>query len=173
MKKKILVILIACMWVAVAAGFIASKQFTLKTGKTVVLETVPIDPRDLLRGDYVILSYKIGQLDLGTLESEKENYDYGEIVYVGVAPEGKYWKAVSVSSIKPAERNTVFIKGRITQGRSGRISVNYGIESYFVPEGEGREFEQALRWGSKVKVVVEAAVGADGSALIKKVYLEK
>lgn len=173
MKKKILVILIACMWVAIAAGFIASKQFTLKTGKTIVLETEPVDPRDLLRGDYVILSYKIGQLDLGTLKSEKKNYKYGEIVYVGLAPKGKYWKAVSVSSKKPAERGTVFIKGRIMQDWRRGITVNYGIESYFVPEGKGKEFEEALRWGSKVRVVVEAAVDADGSALIKKVYLEK
>ncbi len=173
MKKKTFIILIACMWVAVAAGFIASKQFTLKTGKTVVLETVPVDPRDLLRGDYVILSYKIGQLYPRALKSEKENYEYSEIVYVGLAPEGKYWKAVSVSSKRPAESNVVFIKGRITQGLRGRISVNYGIENYFVPEGEGRELEEALRRGREVKVVVEAAVGADGSALIKKLYLEK
>lgn len=173
MKKKILVILIACMWVAVAAGFIASKQFTLKTGKTVVLETVPVDPRDLLRGDYVILSYKIGQLEFGNLNSEKKNYNHGEIVYVGLVPKGKYWEAVSVSSKRPTESSTVFIKGRITQGWGGRIGVNYGIESYFVPEGKGREFEQGLRRGSQVKVVVEAAVNADGNALIKKVYLEK
>lgn len=173
MKKKILVILIACMWVAVAAGFIASKQFTLKTGKTVVLETVPVDPRDLLRGDYVILSYKIGQLDFGRLNSEKKNYSRGEIVYVGLAPSGKYWEAVSASSKRPAASSAVFIRGRITQGWGGRSSVNYGIENYFVPEGMGREFEEALRWRSKVKVIVEAAVDADGNALIKKVYLEK
>jgi uncharacterized membrane-anchored protein len=171
MKKKILVILIACLWVAAAAGLIASKQQILKTGKTVVLETQPVDPRDLLRGDYVVLSYKISRLDLKGLKSEKQYYNNGEIVYVGLAPEGKYWKAVYVSSKKPG--NGVFIKGRSMRSYTGILQATYGLESYFVPEDTGRELERGTRRGGRESLVVEAAVDAEGNALIKRVYLEK
>ena len=34
---------------------------TLTTGETILLRVVPVDPRDLFRGDYVILSYEISR----------------------------------------------------------------------------------------------------------------
>lgn len=81
MHKRIIVILIACLWVAVAAAFIFSKQIILKTGKTILLETLPVDPRDLLRGDYVVLSYKIGTLESDKIKKDKGYYRYDETVY--------------------------------------------------------------------------------------------
>ena len=32
-----------------------------RTGQQVILDTMPVDPRDILRGDYVDLSYEIGR----------------------------------------------------------------------------------------------------------------
>ena len=49
-------ILIGLLWGAMIIGFITVKEFTLQTGEVVTLKTVPVDPRDLFRGDYVILS---------------------------------------------------------------------------------------------------------------------
>jgi len=44
------------------------------------------------------------------------------------------------------------------------VSVSYGIESYFVPEGTGHEIEQELRTGD---LTVDIAVDAQGRAAIK------
>jgi len=44
------------------------------------------------------------------------------------------------------------------------VSVSYGIESYFVPEGTGREIEQELRKGD---LSVDIAVDAQGRTAIK------
>lgn len=46
MNKRLIVIIIALLWTAVAVETIGSKQYTLRTGKTIVLATVPVDPRD-------------------------------------------------------------------------------------------------------------------------------
>ena len=52
-------------WIVVAGqlvfliGFIAVKETALSTGREVVLQTVPVDPRSLLQGDYAILDYEI------------------------------------------------------------------------------------------------------------------
>ena len=61
MKAKLLIAVIALQaaWVISTA---ARQEFLLRRGTVVLLESAPVDPRDLLRGDYVILSYKISVL---------------------------------------------------------------------------------------------------------------
>ncbi|NWH09655.1 MAG: GDYXXLXY domain-containing protein [Alphaproteobacteria bacterium] len=49
------------------------------------------------------------------------------------------------------------------------IAVTYGIESYFVPQGEGRKIEE-LRNDGKVSIVI--AVGDDGAAAIKALLID-
>lgn len=173
MKKKLTVALIGLLWVAVAAGMILSKQQTLRTGKVVVLETVPVDPRDLLRGDYVVLRYKISSLDLNQIRSKKSRYHHpGEIIYVELEPKGKFWEAAEIFEKKDDVVNGMFIKGKVKYLYNNKIEVNYGIESYFVPEGEGRDIEEKIR-GNKSSISVEVAVDASGDALIKRVYSDE
>ena len=43
-------------------GFIGVREVALRTGTEVVLQTVPVDPRSLLQGDYAILDYEIARL---------------------------------------------------------------------------------------------------------------
>jgi uncharacterized membrane-anchored protein len=47
--------------------------------------------------------------------------------------------------------------------------VNYSIERYFVPEGEGRAIEQAR---NRSNVTVVAAVARDGRATIKRLLMD-
>lgn len=171
MNKKIALVLIALLWVAVAAGFIYSKQLIFRTGKAVLLETMPVDPRDLLRGDYVVLSYKIGQLELDKIRKEKGYFGFGEVVYVTLEKKETYWEASAVSSKKPGPGDGIFIKGRVASPGGNRLMVNYGIESYFVPEGEGRQIERAMGRSGKQRPSVEAVIDRDGNAIIKKVLI--
>jgi len=172
MNKKLIAAIIGLLWVLLALGMIASKQHTLRTGKIVVLETVPVDPRDFLRGDYVVLSYKISRLDLNQIESEKPFYRRGENVYVRLKAQGRFWQAVAVQSKKSSYGGAMFIKGRVEYCYDKQLTLNYGIESYFVPEGQGREIEKNMT-GSKSSVSVEAIVDSGGNALIKKVYIDR
>ena len=57
-------------------AFIGYKEVDRLTGQEVVLQTVPVDPRSLLQGDYAILDYEIATLPDGT------QYETGETVYV-------------------------------------------------------------------------------------------
>lgn len=170
MHKKIILAVIGLLWVVVAVGVISSKQQILKTGKTVILETVPVDPRDFLRGDYAVLRYKISALDLKKVKSDKPQYGYGKSVYVEIAPRGTFWEALAVYEKKNALSGKVFIKGKVSSCYNQRLFVEYGIESYFVPEGEGKDIEKNMR-GSKSSVSVEAVVDPAGNAMIKKVYV--
>ncbi|MCY4625156.1 MAG: GDYXXLXY domain-containing protein [Chloroflexi bacterium] len=150
-------------WVTVAAqlvfliGFIGVREAALRTGTEVVLQTVPVDPRSLLQGDYAILDYEIAGLP-----SFMEDDPIGETVYVSLREEGGLWKAAIYGKVLPSRVGDVFIEGRID--RPGHL--DFGIGTYFVPEGTGRIIETA----EDVKVVV--SVDSGGNAVIKEVLVD-
>lgn len=150
-------------WVIVAAqlaflvGFIGVREVALRTGTEVTLQTVPVDPRSLLQGDYAILDYEIAGLP-----SFMEDDPIGETVYVSLREVGGVWKATVYDKVRPSPSGDVFIKGRID--RAGHL--DFGIGTYFVPEGTGRIVERA----EDVKVVV--SVDRAGNAVIKDVLVD-
>ncbi|MSU71171.1 MAG: DUF2157 domain-containing protein [Opitutus sp.] len=54
--------LVGGLQVALLVGWVGYHEWNRTTAPTILLETVPVDPRDLLRGDYMILSYKISRV---------------------------------------------------------------------------------------------------------------
>ena len=60
-------------------GFIGIRETALFTGTEVVLQTVPVDPRSLLQGDYAILDYEIADLPNYL---QQQQLSVGDTVYV-------------------------------------------------------------------------------------------
>src|SRR3954465_2772482 len=60
-ERKVLLITVAAQLVILVA-MIAVRALPLLTGQTVLVRVQPVDPRDLFRGDYVILSYDFSRL---------------------------------------------------------------------------------------------------------------
>lgn len=170
-----LLILVVVLQTAALAGMVAVKQSTLITGKPVLLETAPIDPRSLFRGDYVRLSYTISRLEYSAVEGD-EDFKRRDKVYVVLRQGEKFWEPVSIHRNRPAPGpDAVIIRGEVQypgfwrdgENRDG-INVRYGIENYFVPEGEGMALERPAE-GDKVTILV--AVDEDGASAIKAVLV--
>ena len=70
-------------------GFIGIRETALFTGTEVVLQTVPVDPRSLLQGDYAILDYEIADLP----NYLQQQLSVGDTVYVALEEEQGVWKA--------------------------------------------------------------------------------
>ena len=175
-------IVITCMVLTLPlVGMIARKQWTLETGTPVLLETQPVDPRSLFRGDYVRLNYVVSDLDLERLSGDDKFIRYDD-VYVVLAQAERYWEAEGVYHRRPElAAHQVALKGRVqylqtshwnpdtkTSEPAKKIRVVYGIENYFVPEGEGRELERPPA-GSKVEMLI--VVDRFGQAGIKAVLV--
>jgi len=171
MSKKFIFIMVSFLWIAVAVGLITSKQQIMRLGKTVLLETVPVDPRDFLRGDYVVLSYKISTIDLTQIQSEESYFRRGRRVYVKLQPRGQFWNVVAIKTKMPASDKGIYLKGKVEFCYDKKLGLNYGIESYFVPEGEGKVMEKVMQ-GDKSQVKVEVLVDTAGNAMIKKVIVQ-
>jgi uncharacterized membrane-anchored protein len=161
MDKKHLFLLIGIFWVVIIGGFIGFKEFTLRTGNEVLLRTIPVDPRDLFRGDYVILRY-----DVNNMDSYAEDIDSGDTVYVSLnVDKDNIGSFAGISKEIPADGN--FVKGSVTNKNGNRLTVEYGIESYFVPEGKGREIEHNMG-----EIYTKVALDKYGNAVIKTLILD-
>mgnify|MGYP001307686700 CR=1 FL=1 len=138
-------------------AFIVIKENTLRTGTSVLLQTVPIDPLSLLQGEYVVLDYEIAELP-----ENRRGAARGTIVYVSLRESSNgLWRASRYSNTKP-DSDQVFIKGTTNE----RKRLEFGIDTFFIPEGTGHIIEGAR----DVKVLV--AVNSSGSAVIEDLIVD-
>src|SRR5215210_1183022 len=79
-ERKVLV-LTAAAQIMILLGMIALRAIPLVTGQTVLVRVEPVDPRDLFRGDYVILSYEFSRVPREGIEglSEKERGSWSKM----------------------------------------------------------------------------------------------
>ena len=232
MRKAVMAAVTGLVCVGILGGMLVAHAYPLWVGKEITLRVVrPIDPRDLFRGEYVILSYDLSRLRLETGEAasqpaeaesksdvekdgiaaarptetgvevlgdwlrkaqegageEGERYYWrsrletvlrDRTLYVQVEPHDGVYRAESVSD-KLVE-GKVNLRGRVRsvgdwdwnrrRRKEVTLSLDYGLEAYFVPEGKGREIEDAMRRSHDMRAVV--AVAPNGQARLKELLIE-
>lgn len=164
-KKLLIVVAVQFL---VLTSILAFKQYTVLTGTTVLLKTAPVDPSDLVRGDFVAVRYEISTVDRDLVVDEYK-YPTGQ-VYVELQRGGDgNWRAVAVHTERKRSYNgTVLIKGDVEGTRYDTLTIRYGIEQVFVPEGSGA----ALPSGSGHTVAVEVKVDRFGNAVPRRFFVD-
>lgn len=158
MSKQLKITIIAASWLMIALLLISYKQWILHSGEQILLETQPVDPYDILKGDYIRLNYGVSTVPGRTLEGDR--LEKGKRYYVILEKRGKhYFEATGVSQRKPEDG--IFLLGK---WRSNRME--YGIEEFFVPEGRGKEIERLCGKG----LTVEVAVTGSGISAISRLF---
>lgn len=169
----IVIVLLQVLWVAITA---ITKEIAHESGARVLLTTQPVDPRDLLRGDYMILRFAISDVPRSKLIGEIPDEPVGKQIYVALAPVGKFYQLSSASfaTITPPAGQVV-IRGVIDErNRWSRndadsavskraFSVTYGLERYYVPEGTGTP---------SGALTMEVSVAKNGESQIREVFLD-
>jgi len=61
-KPRLAFLIIVLFQILILVGLMGFNEANLAFGKSVVLQTAPVDPRDIFRGDYVVLRYEISTL---------------------------------------------------------------------------------------------------------------
>ena len=123
-----------------------------KAGRTYLIKCAPVDPRDLLSGDYVSLRYEISSLPERFQELDYTNRE----VYITLQPSGPVWEVQDVGKV-PLAGGTPYLKGHC----NGR-EIKYGIERYYIPEGKGKNVPNDLY----AQIVIQPG----GIAQLKKLY---
>lgn len=131
---------------------VLGKEKLLKEGTLVLLELAPVDPRSLMQGDYMQLSYKIAR----------------ELNHDSIPKRGYF--------VVKQDTNSVAQPIRIQSGReplaSGELLIEYtapriwdmniGAESYFFQEGNAARYDSA-RYGA-------VRIDANGNSLLVGLY---
>lgn len=181
MKRKGIIIVIICLQVLIIAGMIAKSMYPLINGKEIELLVQPRDPRDIFRGDYVVLSYNFSRIDLDSIANDlpkKHNYHYGDILYLELIQNGKYYMPIALWQNPPKDK---FFMRVITQnyGYGNIIYLNGGIESFYTDSKSAKKLEEMTQRQpnnqdeeeneKKIKLSVTVMVAPTGEARIKKV----
>ncbi len=156
LKKHLAIILPVGMIVLVLGGIIFYQEQLIRNGQTVILQTRPVDPRDLLKGEYVILRYAIEQ-DPRVLTLAKRLPDDAPI-YVRLKKDKRgVAQILSVSDRAPQSYGTdLYLVGVVNRNRVSFPSIG----QFYVPEGAGLPIER-LRDKLHVEVVLK-----DGKARV-------
>jgi uncharacterized membrane-anchored protein len=174
--KTLLAALVVSLQVAWVLGTAFWQEYQLAAAPVVHLETRPVDPRDLLRGDYVILSYDISEVPLALFQPRAaDDPTPGGTAFVVLEKQGEFHRAVRASLDKPeAQPGQTIIRGRVehtwpqwdAQGKrvtNTVVRLRYGLERYYVREGTGNP---------RGKLTAEVAVSRDGRPMLKQLYLD-
>ncbi|MCV9997123.1 GDYXXLXY domain-containing protein [Pararhizobium sp. YC-54] len=170
-------ILVALLQTAFLGYMIESRASILRNGVDVVLKTVPVDPRDLLRGDYVILAYNISTIPAGKVTGgfPTEATDAQLSVRLAKQPDGFWGVAEASFGALTANEGSVIARSApfyfypAADGQQSSLNVDYGIERYYVPEGEGKVLEEA-RNASALSVTARA--DDDGRMQIRLIAID-
>lgn len=166
--------IVALAQTAVLAGMVADRVRLIERGREIVLPIRPVDPRDLFRGEYVRLGYDISTVPVRVLEGPPPRRNTPFYVVLERQADGA-WRPAKVSRTMPVESSPerVVLKARTPWNWPTRsepnVNVRYGIESYFVPEGQGRKLE-ALALERKLSALI--AVDGRGNAAIKGILID-
>jgi uncharacterized membrane-anchored protein len=164
----------------------AQAFYTRLIGTTVILQTIPVDPYDLLRGYSQTLRYEISRTEnLRNLpgwdglpdaaKSPNGSLQPGTELYVILeAPNESAretspptpWKLVSISPKRPKSLPSDRIAIR---GEADYSSVEYGLERYYMPEDQREEINRQIRQLANPRnerpFVVEIKVDPQGNAV--------
>ncbi len=164
-------IIAAGLQAAVLAYMAGEREAVLAHGAEIWLRTVPVDPRDLFRGDYVRLRYEASTVPRERWAeslARRGTPRRGRRVYALLtAPDEDGLSEVRLLTDERPEEPP-FLRGRIEHADSSTASVRYGIEAYFVQQGAGLALErQGNREGIRVPLEMALAVGTNGIAVLR------
>ena len=144
--------------IGVAGSFILYLSWPLLTGKTLILATRPVDPFDILRGQYIIINYEISTIP--SIEGAKEKSNVYVLLKEEKSGDNKIWRYKNAFLNKP--KNGDFIKGNIKSIYGDSMSIEYGTEQFFFERNA--EFVTA-------NMTVEVKVDNSGQARIVELLM--
>ncbi len=148
-KEYIRLAIILGVLFIILGGFLLYVSIPLLSTRTMVLATQPVDPFDLVRGQYIVIRYEIGSIPL------IEGAEVGDKVYVSLTKDLNGTSRYESASLDKPSRDELFIKGQIKSIYERDMEIEYGIEQYFFERGAMFETR-----GMEVKVKLSDNGGA-------------
>ena len=151
--RKTFVIAAGVLMLAAVNWGIYSRERLLASGRVVMLELAPVDPRSLMQGDYMALRFKAADDAFGRTRGRSgESADGRLVIAIDERGVGAYARLDDGSVLAGNEAR---IRYRIRNGQP-KLATN----AYFFAEGQGNAYAKA-RYG-------EFRVAPDGDAILTR-----
>jgi uncharacterized membrane-anchored protein len=134
MRKWLIAIVTLVLLVAVDAG-IAKREAQLASGTRVLLEVVPVDPRALMQGDFMALSFRLVR---DAFPDRVAIPDYADGRIVVTQDERGVGHFTRFDDGTPLADHQVRLRYRVRAG-----DVKFATNAYFFEEGHGADFAGA------------------------------
>jgi uncharacterized membrane-anchored protein len=188
------------VWAALGLQFLVllamavPREWALHFGPVIFLRTAPVDPRDVMRGDYVRLSYEISNvprercrdglaraMQVGETDSapagrsRRARWSGGSLLppdtllYAVLKPSVGADGVMELDYLTDVEpRSGLFIRGRLELLNAAVAQVRYGLEAYFMQQGDALELERSQAGASsRAPLEMQVALGRGGLAVLK------
>lgn len=159
--------LLALVQLVLIAVPLADRLEVQMSGTPIVLDLRPVDPRDLLRGDYVIIDLSLTRISKD-VDGAGNDFEIGDTVYVGLGTNPDGVAVPRVVTAKRGDAGDLAIEGTVKNTVNGELILDYGISAFFLPEGEGLVIEN-LEIG---RVQLVAALAQDGRSVPVKLLVD-
>jgi uncharacterized membrane-anchored protein len=171
--KTVLIGVAVVLQAAILAAVVMQREHVLHHGDVVYMRTLPVDPRDLFRGDYVRLGYEAASLTRDHVREE----DYREMqkperrVYLSYRTDTRDVMIPDKLTFTRPEDET-YIRGLTTKNRgSSAVGVRFGVEKYFVQQDKGWPMQRGQRLeGVRIPLEMEVAIGRTSGIAVLKGY---
>lgn len=131
--------------------------YTVKTGETITLETVPVDPRDILYGDYVSLQFAIEEFGVDDMDpalmKEFSKHNTGKLTVYAILQknEDDLYGLKTVTHKKPSDgiflKGDMYYYGDYNEHRQQTHYANFLPDRFYVAENTGMQLEDLSRKG--------------------------
>ena len=169
-RRPLLRLLVAAQVVyvlSVAGAGYATAAF----GRHILLLTTPVDPRDLLYGDFVRLRYTVSEAPLRLWHAEEPPRRRQGVFLLLAQGSDSLCSVVGVYAKAPAPGSgQVVLRGWVTDVYRNSLALRFNLERYYVPEGSGLRLEKA---GRAHPLRVHVSIAPWGQARIERVAVQR
>ena len=163
-RRRIALAAVVCVQLAVPLALAALAEADLAFGQEIRLRARPVDPLDVFRGNYVVLTYDISNLQ--TLYGARQ----GQRLCADLFQTGDGVYSARYAYDAPPRNGKEICGSARSDARGGEsVAIEYGIETYYANAERAQEIESAMASGQLYDVV---DLDDDGSARIEKLEVE-
>jgi uncharacterized membrane-anchored protein len=161
-RRRILLLAAVLAQLAMPLALAGLAAADLAFGREIRLRAQPVDPLDVLRGNYVVLRYEISSLAVGF------PVEQGERICANLSERDGAWSG-RYGVPDPSGDTVICGRARADAAVGEEVGVEYGIETYYASAERAREIESAIGRG-RVYAVID--LDEDGSARIERLEVE-
>lgn len=168
-NKKIWLFCALAFQIIVLMGIYIKAALPLYFGEEIIVNTRPVDPRSLFRGNYARLNYDFSRLEYSKMQPKQE-IRKGEVLYVSLVAKDGVYHAESFSMQRP--ESGIYLRGRsqsnVLKRSKRRVSIRYGIEAFFASPEKAIALEEQLRDDALAVLMVSSSGQVRVKSVIKK-----